>query len=69
VVFPILAPELVRARTEELRHDAAPGLDGRSGGGPRPVRPERRWRLALGNRLVAMGTRLLGEPQRTMEVC
>jgi len=59
-MFPMMAPEMVSARVEELRREGdatarrAGAAPGRSGG----------LRAALGVRLVSLGFRLLGEPVR-----
>jgi hypothetical protein len=66
-VFPILAPELITAREDELRRQAEAGPNGTTHG--KPAGGAGSWRLALGNRLVAMGSRIRGEPKRGMEAC
>ena len=58
-MFPLMAPEMVRARVEDLRRENdwrahRGGTAGRRVG----------LRAALGVRLVSMGRRLLGEPAR-----
>jgi len=60
-MFPMLAPEMVRARVEELRRDGQTKARrvGRAGAGRGSG-----LRSALGVRLVSLGCRLLGEPVR-----
>jgi len=60
-MFPLMAPEMVEARVEELHRQS--GASARRGG---RVRAGRRagLRSALGLRLVSLGCRLLGEPVR-----
>jgi hypothetical protein len=60
-MYPVLGPEMAKARVEELRRQAGarahPGERGkadRSGA----------WRSTLGARFVSLGLRLLGEPAR-----
>ena len=60
-MFPMMAPEMISARVEELRREG-------DAKGRRPGGAQRGWRLglraALGVRLVSLGCRLLGEPVR-----
>jgi hypothetical protein len=59
-MYPLLGPEMVKARVEELRREGAKArragraVGGRSAG----------LRSALGARFVSLGLRLLGEPAR-----
>jgi hypothetical protein len=62
-MFPLMAPEMVRARVEALRREnewraLRGGTAGRRVG----------LRALLGARLVSMGCRLLGEPARIERV-
>jgi hypothetical protein len=67
-MFPMMAPEMISARVEELRRagDAKGRMPGGASRGRRPG-----LRTALGVRLVSLGCRLLGEPVRIerAEVC
>ena len=58
---PMMAPEMISARVEELRRES--DAKGRKPGGAQRVR-RLGLRAALGVRLVSLGCRLLGEPVR-----
>jgi hypothetical protein len=60
-MFPLMAPEMVEARVEELRRVG--GAKARRAGTARAGRSAG-LRSALGVRLVSLGCRLLGEPVR-----
>lgn len=60
-MVPMMAPEMVRARVERLRRDG--NQVARRGVGAGPGR-RAGLREALGVRLVLLGCRLLGEPER-----
>jgi len=59
-MFPLMAPEMVNARVEDLRRE---GAKARSAGGAAPGRRVG-LRAALGVRLVSLGCRLLDAPVR-----
>jgi hypothetical protein len=64
-MYPMMAPELISARVEELRREGeAKGREPR--GVPRGLRLG--LRAALGVRLVSLGCRLLGEPVRIQRI-
>jgi hypothetical protein len=58
-MYPVMAPEMISARVEELLREG--DAKGRK---PRGAPRGRRLRAALGVRLVWLGFRLLGEPVR-----
>ncbi len=60
-MFPLMAPEMVEARVEDLRRAGEPRA--RRAGRARTGRSAG-FRSALGLRLVSLGCRLLGEPVR-----
>jgi hypothetical protein len=60
-MFPLMAPEMVTARVEELRRV---GEARARGAGSARVGRGAGLRAALGVRLVSVGCRLLGEPVR-----
>jgi hypothetical protein len=64
-MYPMMAPEMISARVEELRREGeARGREPR--GAPRGLRPG--LRSALGVRLVSLGCRLLREPGRIQRI-
>ena len=64
-MYPMMAPEMISARVEELRREGeARGREPR--GAPRGLRLG--LRAALGIRLVSLGCRLLREPVRIQRI-
>jgi hypothetical protein len=64
-MYPLMAPELISTRVEELRREGeAKGREPR--GVPRGLRPG--LRATLGVRLVSLGCRLLREPVRIQRI-